>query len=154
MGEQPKVFRSPVHFILISELTFSVGLLVKEKKKKKKRKVTPPKESFSIYNPIYTETKVEYFTPFGAKYFSKMSRVGKIGFRDITPCSPFEGMRRFGGIYRFHIRGRRTSRARNQHESREQSERSACRNFGLYGKQERNERQRIGSKQHPRALFS
>jgi hypothetical protein len=34
----------------------------------------------------------------------------------ITPCGLFEVNRRFGGIYRLHLRGRKISRARNQHE--------------------------------------
>jgi hypothetical protein len=43
-------------------------------------------------------------------------------FRDITPCSPFKVNRRSGGTYRLHLQGFRTSRARNQRESRWQAE--------------------------------
>jgi hypothetical protein len=36
-------------------------------------------------------------------------------FWDITPCSPLKVNRRFGGMYRLHLQGRRISRGRNQH---------------------------------------
>jgi hypothetical protein len=39
-------------------------------------------------------------------------------FWDIMPCSPLSVNRRFGEIYRLHLQGRKTSRARNQRESR------------------------------------
>jgi hypothetical protein len=39
-------------------------------------------------------------------------------FRDITPYSPLKVNRRFGGTYRFHLHGRRISRARNQRACR------------------------------------
>jgi hypothetical protein len=39
-------------------------------------------------------------------------------FWDITPCSLLKVNRRFGATYRFHLQGRRISRARNQRESR------------------------------------
>jgi hypothetical protein len=41
---------------------------------------------------------------------------------DVTPCSPLNVNRRFGGTYRLHLQGRRISRARNQRESRWQVE--------------------------------
>jgi hypothetical protein len=47
-------------------------------------------------------------------------------FWDITPCSPLEVNRRFGGTYRFHLQGRRISGARNQPESRWQAELVPC----------------------------
>jgi hypothetical protein len=43
-------------------------------------------------------------------------------FWDITPGSPMKANRRFGGIYRLHLQGRRISRARNQRECRWQAE--------------------------------
>jgi hypothetical protein len=43
-------------------------------------------------------------------------------FWDITPCSPLKVKRRFGGTYRIHLQGRRISRARNQNESKWQTE--------------------------------
>jgi hypothetical protein len=39
-------------------------------------------------------------------------------FWDITPCSPLNVNRRFGGTYRLHLQGRRISRERNQRERR------------------------------------
>jgi hypothetical protein len=56
-------------------------------------------------------------------------------FWDITPCSPFNVNRRFGGTYRLQLQGRRIGRARYQCESRWQAEQSANRNFELYRKQ-------------------
>jgi hypothetical protein len=38
-------------------------------------------------------------------------------FWDITTCSPLKINRRFGGICRLHIQGRRISQARNQREA-------------------------------------
>jgi hypothetical protein len=43
-------------------------------------------------------------------------------FWDITPYSPLKVNRRFGGIYRLHLQGRRISQARNQRESRWKAE--------------------------------
>jgi hypothetical protein len=43
-------------------------------------------------------------------------------FWEITPCSLLKVNRRFEGTYRFHLQGRRISRARIQHESRWQAE--------------------------------
>jgi hypothetical protein len=43
-------------------------------------------------------------------------------FWDITQCSPLKVNRRFGGIYRLHLQGRRMSRARNRRKSRWQAE--------------------------------
>jgi hypothetical protein len=43
-------------------------------------------------------------------------------FWDITPCSLLKVKRRLGGIYRFHLQGRRISQARNQCESKWQVE--------------------------------
>jgi hypothetical protein len=43
-------------------------------------------------------------------------------FWDITPCSPLKVNRRFRGTYRLYLQGRRTSRTRNQPESRWQTE--------------------------------
>jgi hypothetical protein len=37
---------------------------------------------------------------------------------DRTPCSPLKVNRRFGGIYSFHLRGRRVRQAWKQHEAR------------------------------------
>jgi hypothetical protein len=45
-------------------------------------------------------------------------------FWDITPCSPLEVNRRFGGTYRLHFQVRKISRARNQSESRWKAEAS------------------------------
>jgi hypothetical protein len=42
-------------------------------------------------------------------------------FWDITPCSPLNVNRRFGGTYRLHFHGRRIIRARNQCESKWQA---------------------------------
>jgi hypothetical protein len=42
-------------------------------------------------------------------------------FWDITPCSPLNVNRRFGGTYHLHLPGRRINRARNQCESRWQT---------------------------------
>jgi hypothetical protein len=39
-------------------------------------------------------------------------------FWDITPCNPLRVNRRFGGIYRLYLQGRKVSRARAQRESR------------------------------------
>jgi hypothetical protein len=39
-------------------------------------------------------------------------------FWNIKPCSPLKLNRRFGGIYRLRLQGRRISRARNQRRSR------------------------------------
>jgi hypothetical protein len=39
-------------------------------------------------------------------------------FWDITPCSPMNFNRRFGGTYRLHLQGRRISRLRSQRGSR------------------------------------
>jgi hypothetical protein len=44
-------------------------------------------------------------------------------FWDITPCSPLEVNRLFGGTYRLHLQGRRISRARNQSKIRWQGRR-------------------------------
>jgi hypothetical protein len=68
-GEQSKVFRSPVHLILISALRFSAGLLLKKKKKKK----CASKKSSSISNPIYIELKKENCTPFSVTDFPNTS---------------------------------------------------------------------------------
>jgi hypothetical protein len=57
-------------------------------------------------------------------------------FWDITPCSPLKVNRRFGGTCRPHLHGRRICQARNQGASTRQTEQSACRNSGLYRKQE------------------
>jgi hypothetical protein len=35
-------------------------------------------------------------------------------FCNITPCSPLEVNKRFGGICRLHVQGRRINQARNQ----------------------------------------
>jgi hypothetical protein len=43
-------------------------------------------------------------------------------FWDITPCNPLKVKRRFGGICRLYLQGRRISRARNQRESPWQAE--------------------------------
>jgi hypothetical protein len=43
-------------------------------------------------------------------------------FGCIMPCSPLKLNRRFGGSYRLHLRDRWISPARNQHESRKQTE--------------------------------
>jgi hypothetical protein len=43
-------------------------------------------------------------------------------FWDITPCSPLNVNRSFGGTYRLHLQDRRISRARNQLVSRWQAE--------------------------------
>jgi hypothetical protein len=67
-------------------------------------------------------------------------------FWDITSCSPLNVNWRFGGTCCLHLQGRRISQARNQRESRWQAEQSACRNFGLYRKQERNGRQLVKSR--------
>jgi hypothetical protein len=40
---------------------------------------------------------------------------------DITPCSPLSAKRRFERTYRFHLQGRKISRARTQLESRWQA---------------------------------
>jgi hypothetical protein len=45
--------------------------------------------------------------------------VKSIIFWDITPCSPLSVNRRFGGTYRLHLQGRRSS-ARNQQANRYQ----------------------------------
>jgi hypothetical protein len=39
-------------------------------------------------------------------------------FWDITPCSPLSVNRHFGGTYRLHLQGRKTSSTRNQRASR------------------------------------
>jgi hypothetical protein len=65
-------------------------------------------------------------------------------FWEITPCSPLKDDRRFGGIYRLHLQGQRISRAKSQSESKWQAEQSACLNFGLCRKQERNGRAELG----------
>jgi hypothetical protein len=54
--------------------------------------------------------------------FYKLITLQNIIFWDITPCSPLKLNRRFGGIYRPHLQGRRISRARNQRERRWQGE--------------------------------
>jgi hypothetical protein len=38
-------------------------------------------------------------------------------FWDISACSPFKVDRRFGGIFRLHLEGRRKSKERNQHKA-------------------------------------
>jgi hypothetical protein len=43
-------------------------------------------------------------------------------FWDITPCSPLNVNRRFGGTYRLYLQGRRISQTRNQRESRWQAD--------------------------------
>jgi hypothetical protein len=45
------------------------------------------------------------------------SVVEKFVFWDITPCSPLEVKRLFGGICRPYLQGRRISKARNQREA-------------------------------------
>jgi hypothetical protein len=47
-------------------------------------------------------------------------------FCDITQCSSLQANRCFGGTHRLHIQGRRISQARNQHESKCQSELVSC----------------------------
>jgi hypothetical protein len=59
-------------------------------------------------------------------------------FWDITPYSPLKVNRRFGRTCWLRLHGRRISRARKHRESRWRAEQSACRNFGLYRKQEGN----------------
>jgi hypothetical protein len=39
-------------------------------------------------------------------------------FWDMTPCSPLSFNRRFGGIYRLHLHGRRNKFSKNQQTSR------------------------------------
>jgi hypothetical protein len=46
-------------------------------------------------------------------------------FWDITPSSPLEVNRRFGGTYRLHLQGRRMNQARNEHKAGS-SQCSAC----------------------------
>jgi hypothetical protein len=46
-------------------------------------------------------------------------------FWDITPCSPLNVNRRFGGTYRLHLQGRRISKATNQRECRWQASKQA-----------------------------
>jgi hypothetical protein len=53
----------------------------------------------------------------------KLKRKRSSVFWDITPCSPLEVNRRFGGILRFHLQGRILSQARNQHKVGSKQER-------------------------------
>jgi hypothetical protein len=51
------------------------------------------------------------------EYFCRLLMLENSVFRDITPCSPLKGNRRFAGTYCLHLQGRRTSQARNQLEA-------------------------------------
>jgi hypothetical protein len=55
-------------------------------------------------------------------YFWGKGTMKSIVFWDITPCSLLKVNRHFGGTYRLHLRGRKICRARNQRESRWQTE--------------------------------
>jgi hypothetical protein len=59
------------------------------------------------------------FCEHGNEQFEFLTAVGKNNsvFWDITPCSSLLVKRRFGGIYRLHLQGRRISQVRNQHEA-------------------------------------
>jgi hypothetical protein len=67
---------------------------------------------------------IAYFV--GNNYFMKSTI-----FCDKTPYSPLNLNRRFGGTYRLHFQGRRINRARNERESRWQTEPLAFN--GLHG---------------------
>jgi hypothetical protein len=50
-------------------------------------------------------------------------------FWDIMPCSPLIVKRCFGGTYRFHLQGRRISRAKKKRESRWQARQPTTRRY-------------------------
>jgi hypothetical protein len=74
-------------------------------------------EEYTLWNSLCS------FFPVRSKYsphqplLKHPQSVKSIILWDITPCSPLEVSRRFGGTYRLYLQGRRISRARNQSEA-------------------------------------
>jgi hypothetical protein len=63
-------------------------------------------------NKILKKESIFLLAEHQSLYFIKSSV-----FWDITPCSPLQVYRRFEETCRLHIRGRRMSHSRNQHET-------------------------------------
>jgi hypothetical protein len=59
--------------------------------------------------------------------FRQINLISKCSvFWDVTPCSPVKFNRRFGGICRFHLKGRRINQERNRYEALYTGKLRAC----------------------------
>jgi hypothetical protein len=71
-------------------------------------------------------SNLEYHTDISIKGITGTTNIFKTDEEfvlwDITPCSPTDVDRRFGGTYHLHLQGRSISQARNKREIRWQAE--------------------------------